>query len=240
MENSKNLIGFKTKEIWTLKDLKSFLTSIEDFYNVFSATKIKENIENRKRETYKRMFKDYDHYFHKYLDHPIYFEFIEFQRRILKDYLSGELKYFPQLQLFPVLPFPKLEEETKLPSLFDIYTEISSYQSTEELLRIYKINMASPGGLSFKGIGDVIKELREFIKDIWYRNKQEKICGQLEIIDKYLGIQNKYENSNFNLPPASSEDEIRKVLNNGVNNLKRLEKENKLSDVGENIDYTPD
>ena len=84
--------------------------------------------------------------------------------------------------------------------------------------------MASPGGFSFEGIGDIIKEFREFIKDIWYRNEKERRYGQLEVIDKYLTIQNKYENSNFNLPPASSEDEIRKVLNNGVNNLKRLEK----------------
>lgn len=240
MEKSKNLIGFRSNGVWTLNDLQSFTKSIEDIYNVFSAIKIKENQENRKRESYEIMLKDYEHYFQKYLDHPMYFEIFEFQRRILKDYLSGKIKNVPQFPFFQFFPLPKFEEEKRFPSITEIYFDISSYHSSEELIKIYRIKMASPGGFSFEGIGEIIKEFREFIKDIWFRNKQERMCGQLEVIDKYLAIRKKYKNSDFNLPPAYSEDEIRKVLNNGVNNLKRLEKENKLEEIGENVDYLPE
>jgi len=239
-ENRENLIGFKSNEIWTLNDLQKFTGSITEIYSVFSAIKIKENQEKRKSSNYKRILEDYDHYFHKYLDHPMYFEFYELQRRIIKDYISGKIKNLPNLQFFPVTPFPKFEEDIKQQSIFEIYSDISSYQSSDELIRIYRIKMASPGGFSFQGIGEILKEIREFIKDIWYRNKQDRICGQLEIIDKYLAIKDKYENSNSNLPPASNENEIRKILNNNVNNLKQLEKENKLIDIGKNIDYVPE
>ena len=41
MEKSKQLIGFRSNGIWTLNDLQSFIKSIEEIYNVFSAIKIK-------------------------------------------------------------------------------------------------------------------------------------------------------------------------------------------------------
>lgn len=240
MEKSKQLIGFRSNGIWTLNDLQSFIKSIEEIYNVFSAIKIKENQDRKKRESFEMMLKTYENYFHKYLNYPMCIEILELQRRILEDYLSGNIKNVPQFPFFQFSPLPIFEEERKFPSLTEIYFNISSYQSSEELINIYRIKMASPGGFSFEGIVDIIKEFREFIKDIWYRNEKERRYGQLEVIDKYLTIQNKYENSNFNLPPASSEDEIRKVLNNGVNNLKRLEKEKKLEDIGNNIEYLPE
>ena len=49
MEKSKQLIGFRSNGIWTLNDLQSFIKSIEEIYNVFSAIKIKEN-QDRKKE----------------------------------------------------------------------------------------------------------------------------------------------------------------------------------------------
>lgn len=237
--DKKNLIGFKSNDIWTNYDLQLFVDSVTAIYNVFTSIKIKQKSIEAELSKSRHMLENYEHYFHKYFDHPMYFEFFELQRRMIKDYLSGKLKELPNIQFPPFILPTQFKVEAKQPTIYEIYSNIKSYQSNDDLLRIHKIYIASPGGFSFEGVGEVLKELREFIKDIWYRNKQERICGQLEIIDKYLSVKNKYENSNMNLPPVSSEDEIKKVLNENVNNLKQLEKENKLMSVAENIDYIP-
>jgi len=57
--------------------------------------------------------------------------------------------------------------------------------------------MASPGGFSFSGLGEPLRQLRELIKDLWYRNRQERQRGELQILrDKiqvysqlYLSVQ---------------------------------------------------
>ena len=49
------------------------------------------------------MLKTYENYFHKYLNYPMCIEILELQRRILEDYLSGNIKNVPQ---FPFFNFP--------------------------------------------------------------------------------------------------------------------------------------
>jgi hypothetical protein len=41
--------------------------------------------------------------------------------------------------------------------------------------------MGSPGWISFEGLGEPIQQMRQFIKDIWYRNRQESRRGDQEI-----------------------------------------------------------
>jgi hypothetical protein len=51
----------------------------------------------------------------------------------------------------------------------------------ESVLRVTSIKMSSPGSISLSGLGEPLRELRELIKDLWYRNKQEKRRGELEL-----------------------------------------------------------
>jgi hypothetical protein len=48
-------------------------------------------------------------------------------------------------------------------------------------LAVATVRMSSPGLVSFEGLGEVMKEFRELIKDFWYRNSQERQKGKLEI-----------------------------------------------------------
>jgi hypothetical protein len=75
-------------------------------------------------------------------------------------------------------------------------THTDEFIPREYALTIINIQMASPGGFSLKGLGDPLKELRELIKDLWYRNRQERERGNLEILKERLEIASKY-----NLPP---------------------------------------
>jgi hypothetical protein len=63
-------------------------------------------------------------------------------------------------------------------------------------LEIQKIEMASPGGFTLRGLGEPIKQLRELIKDLWYRNRQERERGDLELVRQRLEICSEY-----GLPP---------------------------------------
>jgi hypothetical protein len=98
--------------------------------------------------------------------------------------------------------------------------------------------MASPGGISFAGLAEVMKELREFFKDIWFRNKQEKTMGQLEIIEKYVSVLidiNKLNDSQKQL--ATDLPSLCRTLDESVSQLRQLESRKLLADVSENIDY---
>ena len=55
-------------------------------------------------------------------------------------------------------------------------------------LTIEQIVMNSPAEFNFKGIGETIKELRGVVKDLSYRNRQEKEYGDLEILEKKIQI----------------------------------------------------
>lgn len=91
------------------------------------------------------------------------------------------------------------------------------------------------------GIGEILKEIREMVKDLWYRNKQEKTKGELEIIKRYLGICRENEEINVPMPKYLQKrniliDETYK----NIKQLKELESQIKLANVGENIDYIPE
>jgi hypothetical protein len=56
--------------------------------------------------------------------------------------------------------------------------------------RISSININSPGNISLIGLGDVLKQIRELIKDIYYRNKHEKYIAGLQIKHEELKLIN--------------------------------------------------
>jgi len=55
-------------------------------------------------------------------------------------------------------------------------------------LSVHRIEIASPGGFSFAGLGEPIAQLRELIKDLWYRNRQESERGELEILKQTIAL----------------------------------------------------
>jgi len=235
------LIGFKAKGEWSVVELENFASSVTKIYNVFFALNLKDKIEDRQRASFEDQLERYEHLFYKYMDHPVHHEYFMLWRKLLQDYKEHKIPYLPPLPFWYPFPMGELREALPKITATEIFENFERYSNDEQWLKIYRIRMGSPGGFSFTGIGEILREVREFIKDVWYRNKQEKILGQLEIIDKYLSMQREHRESNY-LPLTSmpSEKELAKVLNEHVNKIRELEAKGKLKNVAENIDFLPE
>ena len=239
------VIGFKTQGTWYPSDVVLLSESVLTIYNTFLSKRkflefreksIDQYIKNLHLfEKYAFDFslsKRYSDIYRRWLD--LYREYLEESRK-----LSTEFGIIPNF-LPPPFPFPiqQLQPIESKVTVLEIYQDLERYSYIDNNLRIHKIKMSSPGFFSFAGVGEVIKEIRELIKDLWYRNKQENVKGRLEIIDKYLDIKARYQNSNdFNFGPIKSEKELLENVDKGMNEIKKLEENQKLKDVPENIEY---
>jgi len=94
-------------------------------------------------------------------------------------------------------------------------------------LMIDRIEMASPGGFSLRGIGEPIHELRELIKDLCYRNRQERERGELEIIKQKIALVTR-----LNLPTGPSQVLVLAVSED-IQEIKRLVETGNLALPGE-------
>lgn len=87
-------------------------------------------------------------------------------------------------------------------------------------LQVTKIQMASPGGFSLSGLGEPLTQLRELIKDLWYRNRQEREQGELELLQRRIEMF-----SQHGLPPqqvlvlaievSDNQDVVRDLIESG-------------------------
>lgn len=93
--------------------------------------------------------------------------------------------------------------------------------------------MASPGIISFQGLGEPLKQLRELIKDLWYRNSQEKRRGELELemIERHIRESN--VSPDIAISPASR---ALLLLHNGTSAIKQAEEEGRLRDVAGSLE----
>jgi hypothetical protein len=94
-------------------------------------------------------------------------------------------------------------------------------------LVIDNIEMASPGGFTLRGLGEPIKEIRELIKDLWYRNRQERQRGDLEILQQKLALV-----AENNLPQQQVQV-LAVSVSGDSEELRRLIEEGKLTLKGE-------
>jgi len=238
-DSTEKVLCFRTAGDWTGDDVIKLVSSVNQMYDVFYSYRVVANILREQENEYLRSLERSEYIFHKYLDHPMYEEFYHIWRRMLKDWRKyGRKAPF----LMPGFPFQLAipTTETNIPAPSEIYEERDLYQSEKDKLIIDRIHIASPGGFSFTGIGEIIQQLRELIKDLWFRNNQEKTKGDLEIIEKYLKLQREY--SEYNIPPTTSITVDRKMireLKNGIEQLRLLENEKKLLPVGEHINDRP-
>jgi hypothetical protein len=62
------------------------------------------------------------------------------------------------------------------------------YIAASSVLQIQKIEIASPGGFTLAGLGEPLREIRELIKDLCYRNRQEREKGDLDILKRKIEL----------------------------------------------------
>lgn len=121
---------------------------------------------------------------------------------------------------------PVVVSDSAAISFVDSVSEQLSTGLPEAPLSVLRIQMNSPGNITLVGLGEPIKQLREFIKDLWFQNHQEKQRGQLELLRQYLGLEREFGP----LPPAAVDILAPKALR-GIATLERLEAAGKLVEL---------
>jgi len=239
--SSSSFIGFRTNLLWSTGDIVTLFTSVSALYNVFLALHIRDEQESLYLEAMEHYWHDYMMLYKRYSkrEGPIDREFLMLYRKLFRDWRKLGYRHPPPLP-FPFPPSPTGIQSEAL-NVWDVYENINLYAVESDMLQVDTIRMSSPGGISVKpGIGKVFKELREFIKDIWYRNKQEKARGRLRLIEQYLTVRRKFPEADLPpLPTVPTERKLIKALNDHIENLDALEQQGKLLDVAEHIDYRP-
>lgn len=198
------IIDFNTSDDWTVRDLITALESLDGTYTRIALSEyLARNAEA-----------DFDRLLHSRPD-PLLEEWFHYVRRFGR---HAPPAFWPMQQLSG----PEVIKEIEY---YLAHTE--EFLSDRDELVIEKIEMASPGGFSLRGLGEPIKQLREFIKDLVYRNRQERELGDLKIIEKRLALVTKY-----NLSPQQIQH-IAVEINGSQQELRTLIEAGKLTLAGE-------
>jgi hypothetical protein len=235
-EGSEATIGFRTAGTWTGQDLVRFSTAVSGIYNAFLVARVRDRLQANYIESLEVAFQRYE----KFLGHPFYHEMFHLWRDALRSYRKLGSDAAPPF-LFPLLPFGFQDPSATLPSDQEIYSNLERYSTDEEKCYVHSIRVASPGGFSFEGIGQLIEQFRELLKDLWWRNRAERARDQLEIIERYLRLRRENPDVDLPLPPYLRKDAYLVTAVHGhVAELKLLEDRGKLEAVPQHLDYVPE
>jgi hypothetical protein len=229
-------IGFRTTADWSASDVSVLSLSVSGIYDAFLTLEVRRSLQESYVEAMERSFRRYD----KMFGDPMYHELFHLWRESLQIYRKRGLPWMPPLPFFPQLSGGFGPQVGSLPPDHVIYAELERHARESDRLRVYRIRMSSPGGFSFSGIGEIVKEFRELIKDLWWRNRQERVRGELEIIERYLSVRTQHPEIDF--PPVSypgADRDLVQVVSGHVKNLRSLEERGRLESVPDNIEYVP-
>ncbi len=63
------------------------------------------------------------------------------------------------------------------------------YVNNEDALFVNSLTIGSPGFFDFGGLGEILREIREFYKDFMYRNRQEEESGDIDLDRKRADLE---------------------------------------------------
>ena len=140
-------------------------------------------------ERNQRLAKEFEPYWHDLEGSgPFLGEFFHEWRRVWRRLGPAAFPFFSALGLTGGAGYSESAGRTSNVELDYYLANPHEYMSDTHELVVQKIQMASPGGFTLRGIGEPLRELRELIKDLWYRNRQERQRGELEIIQQKLEL----------------------------------------------------
>lgn len=238
--HSDGKIGFRALGSWSTYDLSIFSSSVGEMYEAFLIREVRYRLEQEYLTSLDNFVAESE---------QLYAQSPSWVFSGLGEQWKKEIDLWKKYGILstplPIPPFsrnlPFPQPTDAIPSYENIHKQIRALSTPDEWLRIHRVRISSPGGFSFTGIGEIIKELRELIKDIWYRNKQEKALGELQIIFNYLEINRKCSQSKIMMSSQLKEKSyLAKIIQRKLLELKSLEEEGKIDSVPENLDYVPE
>lgn len=161
-------LSFRTKGSWAATELRRFLAAVEQMYGVFLVgfwlAELRQSLETE--SVNQQVFRE--SLFGKFLSEG-------WSHATWPHRAPGKPLYD-----FWIFPEEKAREENQFAHLLET-SVFRGYENPYRLM-IRSVRMASPGSISFEGLGGVIEQVRELVKDISYRNNQEKRLGELRIV----------------------------------------------------------
>ena len=219
-EDDVTRLTFRSDGEWDAADLVRFARAVHELYTTFLAAHLA-------REAYRDWVQFTNtalEVLREQIPEPIFYDWYRAMRR-----LTGK---YPGL-----IASPSLLPGTHVPSPDDVLDSLPAFAGVGSGLRVRRITMASPGLFTFEGLGGVVEQLREFLKDLAFRNRQERQMGELELLEKYLTVQR--DNPDVAFPLPSSLAGNKKVLGKALEataTLRQLEREQKLLPPGDHLD----
>lgn len=178
-----SILDFQTKVGWTAYDLGRVLSALDGVYSSFILTRHLAVISNQRLQRSEEQLGRFWEMIGRegppdMLLHEWY--------RMIRRYGPGAA---PFLSPFGLSQGQGSDTHVLPPNEVQYYvSNPSEYLTASNELRIKKIAISSPGGFSLAGLGEPLREVREFIKDLCYRNRQERQKGDLEILKQKLDI----------------------------------------------------
>lgn len=227
-------LGFRTAGDWTVQDLESFARAVRTIYDVLLTLRISRELERARYEYGLDHLREME----ESAPDPFTHELFHAWRRALKRW-SGRSSMVPLL----LSPFGMPLSSVGLPNLpcdEDLFESLDLYAANEDRLQLRRVAMSSPGGFNFEGLGELVEQFRELIRDIWFRNRQERTEGDLRIIAKVLELRDTYPNDEIRMPGHIVKRRYLIVKTaESLRELKDLEEQRKLQAPAENLDYEP-
>lgn len=224
------ILAFSTWDRWSAADVAAFTEAVDGCYCSLLVMRDAIDAANRERERYARYQEEAWHMFRRHgpPPHPEWEMWMDEMMRMWRKLGS---RGFPPMMPWmfgmggPSMPAsPSTQREYTLKHFLAHPEDV--VQPADEL-QVHRIEMASPGGFSFSGLGEPIGQLRELIKDLWFRNRQERERGELQILRDKLELFATYNLS------VQQIDVIATHMTHDVKELAELVENGKISLEGE-------
>ncbi len=222
------IIALNIGEYWSTIELRNFLSYIAKVYNIFLALNLKKFIQSdlssNRRFGIRSILED------------------KLTPLILKKKRSNIKNYLHRLMSGMIVP-PLFKEAVHVCFLIAKYNKVEDFARIEsdQILKVlennpeimgsfevYRIRIGSPGLISFQGLADVIREMREWFKDICYRMRQEETMGNLNITEKRLEIIEKYHKLS-----DKEKKMVDKKIFTQIKNIQKLERKGRVINIEE-------
>jgi len=219
-------IEFLTGESWTAYELAAALQALDGTYSTFLLARHLAILSNQRNQKFAEEYERYLQVLEREGPHfdMLVHEWLRFVHRVGP---RGAPFMFP----FGAMPGGTSSTESSAQTLameMDYYlSHPDEFMPPPHELVIENIQMASPGSFNLRGLGEPLREIREFIKDIWYRNRQEQELGELQLLKKRLALI-----TQDNVAPAQIQV-LAVTIVDGNKELKPLIEEGKLVLAGE-------
>ncbi len=208
-------LTFPTNGVWFSADLRRFVEAVEEVYGAF---RVARTYALRRSERYERsLYPELD---------LLEEEFFRRRKPLPPSEARRVRSLLDYLRRFP--------DAATLGGYYGWVATNIDFLDEQGRLRLARARMASPGDISFEGSGEVVEQVREFVKDVRGRNKQERDMAEVAIErervrlrrDK-LDLAREYL-STFGFVPPDVLDDLGIRALHGAGTLMELERDGKL------------